>query len=345
MKTLALAAAVILGVSWAAALAQQHDSEVVLKSGTTMIFQRDVAITLRDGHLVYANVYRPREGGRYPVILAQTIYGKDPNFRDGYKARFEELKQEVPELCERSSCNLIKWEVTDPERWLPEKYAVMIVDVRGSGKSPGLLDSLGPRETSDFYDVIEWAGTQSWSNGKVGLLGSSYLAMNQWQVAALQPPHLAAIIPWEGASDWYRDVSYHGGILSNLFAGQWNSNQVSPNAHGNGETPYRDPETGGTDHRPPLPEYFVAANLAARQVWPLEDEAYKQLTPIFSRIKVPLLSAGNWGGMGCMGAAISKAISKRVPRISGSESIPEAIMESSTTMSALLCRRGSSITT
>jgi uncharacterized protein len=171
MKTLALAAAVILGVSWAAALAQQHDSEVVLKSGTTMIFQRDVAITLRDGHLVYANVYRPREGGRYPVILAQTIYGKDPNFRDGYKARFEELKQEVPELCERSSCNLIKWEVTDPERWLPEKYAVMIVDVRGSGKSPGLLDSLGPRETSDFYDVIEWAGTQSWSNGKVGLLG------------------------------------------------------------------------------------------------------------------------------------------------------------------------------
>jgi uncharacterized protein len=169
--------------------------------------------------------------------------------------------------------------------------------------------------------------------------------MNQWQVAALQPPHLAAIIPWEGASDWYRDVSYHGGILSNLFAGQWNSNQVSPNAHGNGETPYRDPETGGTDHRPPLPEYFVAANLAARQVWPLEDEAYKQLTPIFSRIKVPLLSAGNWGGMGCMGAAISKAISKRVPRISGSESIPEAIMESSTTMSALLCRRGSSITT
>jgi predicted acyl esterase len=124
--------------------------------------------------------------------------------------------------------------------------------------------------------------------------------MNQWQVTALQPPHLAAIIPWEGASDWYRDVSYHGGILSNLFAGQWNSNQVSPNAHGNGKTPYRDPETGE-------PTRATAARVLCRRQRcrktgaPLEDEAYKQLTPIFSRIKVPLLSAGNWGGMGLHG--------------------------------------------
>jgi uncharacterized protein len=105
MKTLALAAAVILGVSWAAALAKQHDSEVVLKSGTTMIFQRDVAITLRDGHLVYANVYRPREEGRYPVILAQTIYGKDPNFRDGYKARFSG-SESIPEAIMESSTTM-----------------------------------------------------------------------------------------------------------------------------------------------------------------------------------------------------------------------------------------------
>jgi putative CocE/NonD family hydrolase len=194
-----------------------------------MNFQRDVPITLRDGHVVYANVYRPKQQGRYPVILTQTVYGKDPNFQDAYKTRFEELvKNEVPDLCEKSSCNFIKWEVTDPERWIPEGYAVMVVDVRGSGKSPGLLDSLSPRETSDYYDVIEWAGVQPWSSGKVGLLGTSYLAMNQWQVAALQPPHLAAIVPWEGASDWYREVSYHGGILSNFFARQWSRTQIAP---------------------------------------------------------------------------------------------------------------------
>ena len=96
---------------------RQRDTEVVLKSGATMNFQRDVPITLRDGHVVYANVYRPKQQGRYPVILTQTVYGKDPNFRDAYKTRFEELvKNEVPDLCEKSSCNFIKWEVTDPER-------------------------------------------------------------------------------------------------------------------------------------------------------------------------------------------------------------------------------------
>jgi predicted acyl esterase len=281
---------------------RQRDTEVVLKSGATMNFQRDVPITLRDGHVVYANVYRPKQQGRYPVILTQTVYGKDPNFRDAYKTRFEELvKNEVPDLCEKSSCNFIKWEVTDPERWIPESYAVMVVDVRGSGKSPGLLDSLSPRETSDYYDVIEWAGVQPWSSGKVGLLGTSYLAMNQWQVAALQPPHLAAIVPWEGASDWYREVSYHGGILSNFFARQWSGTQIAPNAHGNGRTPYRDPDTADATTGTPLAEYFLNANVAPRTSRPLEDEAYKQVTPIFSRIKVPLLSAGNWGGMGLHG--------------------------------------------
>jgi predicted acyl esterase len=76
---------------------RQRDTEVMLKGGATMSFQRDVPITLRDGHVVYANIYRPKEQGNYPVILAQTVYGKDPNFRDAYKARFEEmLKNEVP---------------------------------------------------------------------------------------------------------------------------------------------------------------------------------------------------------------------------------------------------------
>jgi predicted acyl esterase len=281
---------------------KQRDTDIVLKRGAAMTFQRDVPITLRDGHVVYANIYRPKEDGRYPVLLAQTVYGKDPNFRDVYKARFDEmLNNDVPNLCEKSSCNFIKWEVTDPERWIPEKYAVMVVDVRGSGKSPGLLDSNSPRETSDFYDVIEWAGVQAWSNGKVGLLGISYMAINQWQVAALQPPHLAAIAPWEGASDFYREIAYHGGILSNFFASQWAANQISPNIHGNGKTSFRDPDTGEQTTGSPVADHFLIANQAVRPRRPLEDEAYLQATPVFSRIEVPLLSAGNWGGMGLHG--------------------------------------------
>ena len=78
-------------------------------------------------------------------------------------------------------------------------YACVRVDSRGAGRSPGYIDHLvSPRETQDLYDCIEWAGAQPWCNGKVGLNGISYYAMNQWQVAALQPPHLAAICVWEG---------------------------------------------------------------------------------------------------------------------------------------------------
>src|SRR5208337_4318913 len=83
---------------------------------------------------------------------------------------------------------------------------------RGMWYSEGDATFISPEEGEDLYDLIEWAGTQPWSNGKVGLSGVSYLAFAQWHVAALQPPHLAAINPWEGWSDTYREVAYQGGI-------------------------------------------------------------------------------------------------------------------------------------
>lgn len=92
---------------------------------------------------------------------------------------------------------------------------------------------LSPREVKDFYDAIEWAGVQTWCTGKVGLSGISYYAMNQWLVAALQPPHLTAMIPWEGLGDLYRDMSHHGGIASNAFAQEWYARQVLSVQHGN----------------------------------------------------------------------------------------------------------------
>ncbi len=126
--------------------------------------------------------------------------------------------------------------------------------------------------------------------------------MNQWQVAALQPPHLAAIIPWEGASDAYRDSRYHGGILSNVFPSAWWPRQVLSNQHGNGASAYRDPDTGERTTGPALSEAVLAGNrvspLELAERHPLEDAWFKQQTADFSRITVPLLSAGNWGGMG-----------------------------------------------
>jgi putative CocE/NonD family hydrolase len=121
---------------------------------------------------------------------------------------------------------------------------MVVIDARGTGKSPGFYEVMSPLQTRDFYDAIEWAATQPWSTGKVGLLGVSYLAVKQWQVAALQPPHLAAIVPWEGMFDHYRDLYRHGGIYSSPFIKLiWNS-QITVNQNGNRASPYVDRFTG-----------------------------------------------------------------------------------------------------
>ena len=103
-----------------------------------------------------------------------------------------------------------------------------------AGCSPGKVDPFSPRETKDFYDCIEWAGVQPWSNGKVGLNGISYYGINQWHVATLQPPHLAAMCIWEGCADWYRDMTHHGGILCTFWE-NWYDMQVKTVQYGAGE--------------------------------------------------------------------------------------------------------------
>ena len=119
------------------------------------------------------------------------------------------------------------WETPDPGFWTANGYIVVRADEVGTGQSPGLLDTMSRSTSEAFYDVVEWAADQKWSNGKVGLLGISYYAGSQWRVAARRPRGLAAIIPWEGMSDYYRDRCRHGGILSNTFISFWWNRQVS----------------------------------------------------------------------------------------------------------------------
>jgi uncharacterized protein len=167
-----------------------------------------------------------------------------------------------------------------------------------------VLDPLSSRETHDLHDCVEWAGTQQWSSGRVGLAGISYYAINQWQVAALAPPHLAAICPWEGAADFYRDMTRHGGILSTFF-GNWFDKQILELGvqHGYGERGSRSPVTGELTSGP---ETLSDAELAANRssfgadiaAHPLDDEYHRERSPDWSRVKVPMLSAANWGGQG-----------------------------------------------
>ncbi|HEY7645007.1 MAG TPA: CocE/NonD family hydrolase, partial [Hyphomicrobiales bacterium] len=175
-----------------------------------MAIDWDVGITMDDGVTLRADVFRPPGPGRYPVLLTYGPYAKGLAFQDGYPSAWNRMVAEHADVPHGSSNRHQNWEVVDPETWVPHGYVCVRVDSRGTGRSPGFIDHFSPRETKDFYDCIEWAGVQDWSNGKVGLSGVSYYGINQWHVASLQPPHLAAMCIWEGAADWYRDMTHHG---------------------------------------------------------------------------------------------------------------------------------------
>lgn len=268
-----------------------------------MIFEKNIEIKVRDGAVLRANVFRPEGGASVPVLMTHGPYGKDAHFEDAFKPQWDELKRLYPGIdTDGSTGHYLRWEVADPERWVPMGYAIVVVDSRGAGESPGKLQVWSPQEVDDYHDCIEWAGTQSWSNGKVGLLGISYYAMNQWQVAATRPPHLAAICPWEGASDFYRDVSHHGGIFGNHFLQIWYPKQILSVQNGNSQSNYIDRDTGKTMTGCALTLDELAANrvdiIDEFRQHPLVDDWYEARTSKLSQIEVPVLSAGNWGGMG-----------------------------------------------
>lgn len=276
---------------------------VTLEGGTDMIFEKDVPVEMSDGLSLRVNVFRPAKEGRYPVVMSHGVYAKDVHFSHAFGPQWEKLTAIYPDLTRNgSSGRFLRWEIPDPERWVPDGYIIVVADARGTGKSPGYLDPRSPRENQDYYDLIEWAGVQPWSNGKVGLLGISYLAINQWSVAALNPPHLAAICPWEGFWDHYRDNSHHGGILSNSFMDAWWPRQVLTNQHGQANTHYVDADTGERNTGPGLSDELLAGNRTdhpgAHRRHHLDDAWHRGRTPNLGKIKVPVLSAGNWGGPG-----------------------------------------------
>ncbi len=262
----------------------------------------DVPITMDDGLVLRADVFRPVKEGKFPVILSYGPYAKNLAFQDGYPSAWQRMTEKHPDVTAGSSNLYQSWEVVDPEKWVPHDYVCVRVDSRGAGCSPGFIDHFSPRETKDFYDSIEWAGVQPWSNGKVGLNGISYYGINQWHVASLQPPHLAAMCIWEGAADWYRDMTHHGGILSTFWE-NWYDMQVKTVQYGAGERGKRSRVHGELVCGPEtLPEAELAKNrsdfgsdIASH---PMDDDYHKARSPKWDKITTPLLSAANWGGQG-----------------------------------------------
>jgi uncharacterized protein len=278
--------------------------EIAMRSEVrdAMRIEWNAPIQVDDGLLLCADVFRPTDEGRYPVILTYGVYAKGLTYQEGYPQQWQKMVADHPEILEGSTNKYQSWEVTDPERWVPHGYAVVRVDSRGAGCSPGFMDPNSPREIADLYQCIEWAGTQRWSNGKVGMLGISYFASNQWRVAALHPPHLAAIIPWEGQNDRYRDSGYHGGILCQ-FQQRWAKIQALTVQYGLGERARKNPNTGeSVAGSVTLSDEELAKNrvdvYAELKKHPLDGEWHRNRSADLSRLTVPLLTCANWGGQG-----------------------------------------------
>ncbi len=265
-----------------------------------MKIEWDVPITMDDGLVLRADIYRPIKEGTYPVLLSHGPYAKWLHFEDGYETAWNRMKEKHPDVMIGTSNRYASWEVCDPEKWVPHGYICIRVDSRGAGRSPGYIELWSPRETRDFANCIEWSGVQPWSNGKVGLSGISYYAVNQWQVAALQPKHLAAMCVWEGFADFYRELSHNGGIYC-TFAQNWYDMQVRTVQHGLGTKGQRSRMNGDWTTGPlTLSEEELGANRydvrSAFFEHPLDDDFWKALTPDLSKITTPLLSTANWGG-------------------------------------------------
>ncbi|WP_410623662.1 CocE/NonD family hydrolase [Amycolatopsis sp. cmx-8-4] len=184
----------------------------------------DVKIPLRDGSFVYADVFRPDDDELHPVVMNKGFYGKsfyhECICNDDDALKKEQLEDRFfsgnPDGLQDEN-----HESVDSAAWVPHGYVCIRVDARGVCKSPGLQSPLSVQEAEDYYDAIEWAGTQPWSNGNVGLWGMSYLAMTQHNVASLRPPHLKAMIALGTDADPYNETLYNGGIFGEGFWNWW----------------------------------------------------------------------------------------------------------------------------
>lgn len=267
-----------------------------------MIVEWDIPIVMDDGMILRADLFRPVGSAQVPVLLSYGPYGKGLAFQEGYPTAWEIMAKEHPDTVSGTSNRYQNWETADPEKWVPYGYALLRIDSRGAGRSPGYLDPHSPRETEDIVQCIGWAARQPWSNGKIGMSGISYYASNQWRAAAQRPPGLAAICVWEGYNDRYRDATRHGGILCS-FTRDWAEMQVRTVQHGRGERGARSPLTGEWVAGPEtLPEEELERNRS--NLWSvfqnaeLDGPVYEERSGHVEDIEVPLLSCGNWGGQG-----------------------------------------------
>ena len=171
---------------------------------------QDVPVKMRDGVTIYCDIFRPADTSqKYPAIVSWSWFGKRPG--EGMS------EWQIMGVPPHTVSKLAKFESSDPLYWCYHGYAVANVDVRGAGHSEGNVHMFTHQDREDGYDFVEWCAEQWWCNGSVGMTGNSGVAMHQWGIASMQPPHLKCIAPWESTTDLYRESFFEGGVPALSF--------------------------------------------------------------------------------------------------------------------------------
>lgn len=244
-----------------------------------IIIQHDVPMKTRDGVTLYGDIYRPNSSDKYPVILMRTPYDKSVN-----------------------------WAVMPAFKIVARGYVFIIQDVRGRYTSEGEWYPFR-HEEADGYDAIEWASSLPYSNGKIGMMGGSYVGATQMLAAIGAPPHLAGIAPEITGSNYHDNWTYQGGAFEQWFDQNWTT-QLARNTLDRLIDKNTDARVGATTL--PLAAYKVfnfgqlpadaqlTAEIAPYYLdWlahPEYDSYWKQwsIEEHFSDITVPMLSVGGW---------------------------------------------------
>lgn len=160
-------------------MANAHQSEPSYK----VVVEKDQVMRTRDGVCLRADVYRPDAPGRFPVLLVRTPYDKGAGMA-----------------------------LTEKDYFPPRGYVVVVQDTRGRHSSEGDFYPF-VHEACDGYDAVEWAAALPWSDGKLGMVGQSYLGLVQYYAASLRPPHLRVAAPVSGPVSYFENFAYRRGAL------------------------------------------------------------------------------------------------------------------------------------
>lgn len=267
-----------------------------------MNVERDVFVPMRDGVRLATDIFRPADGGKYPALLAISPYGKGIQSLD------------MPPLPPWAPWWNGAIEAGDPTFIVSRGYVHVIADVRGTCRSEGDYRGwMSRQEAEDCYDLIEWIAAQPWCDGNVGMAGISYFGTIQLAVAALNPPHLKAIMPFNAPADFYRECAYHGGMLETFFDALYSrfiGGGISVTLEGLSAAEQREVADRVKNANPDLRVYPHLYNIAENPrmspcffdvlARPNDCDYYRERSayPCYDRIRIPAFFGSGWWAYG-----------------------------------------------